>query len=283
MTTTAKKYQEKFLNVNNLRLRYLDWGTEGKTPMVCMHGHTGQTHIWDEFAEAMSPHYHVYALDQRGHGGSGWASDGYARDRFVEDLAAFMDALSLNKAALVGLSMGGWNALLYAHDHQDRVERIIIVDIAPERSEEARKEQANRPPTPLEFYTLEEAYAWARQGDPWATEARFRKDVAQRIRQRPDGKWAWKADPALFKTSLPDNQDPEYIARYWRSLEAITCPILEVRGKESTLVSDDIIERMKKANSKFSSVDVDGAGHVVTVDKPQEFIGVTREFLGVPS
>ena len=59
----------------NLRLRYLDWGTEGKMPLVCLHGHTGQAHIWDEFAEAMAPHYHVLSLDQRGHGGSQWAVD----------------------------------------------------------------------------------------------------------------------------------------------------------------------------------------------------------------
>jgi len=279
--TTAVTYQEKFITVNNVRLRYLDWGTEGKTPMVCMHGHTGQAHIWDEFTQAMSPHYHVLSMDQRGHGGSGWTADGYARDRFVEDLAAFIDSLGLKKVVLAGLSMGGWNALLYTPDHQDVVERIIIVDIAPERSEAALREQANRPPTPLEFYTFEEAFAWARQGDPWATEARLRKDVANRMVQQPTGKWAWKADPALFKSTLPDNQDPEYIARYWRSLEAITCPILEVRGKESILVSDDIIERMKKANPKFSSVDVENAGHVVTVDKPQEFVAATREFLSV--
>ena len=71
MTTVRAK--EKFVTVHSVKLRYLDWGTAGKTPLVCLHGHTGQAHIWDEFAEAMAPHYHVLALDQRGHGGSQWA------------------------------------------------------------------------------------------------------------------------------------------------------------------------------------------------------------------
>ncbi len=283
--TTATAYKERFIIVNNVQLRCLDWGTEGKPAMICMHGHTGQAHIWDEFALAMSPHYHVLAVDQRGHGGSGWAVDGYARDRFVEDLAALIDRLELKRVTLVGLSMGGWNALLYAAERAGMadvtVDRIIIVDIAPERSDAALQEQTNRPPTPLQFYTLEEAFAWARAGNPWADEARLRKDMANRIEQRPTGKWAWKADPVLFNSVLPDNQDPKHIARYWRSLDTITCPILEVRGKESVLVSDDIIERMKKANDKFSSVDVEDAGHVVTVDKPQEFIAATKGFLGV--
>ncbi len=87
------KAQEKHIIVNRVKLRYFDWGTAGKTPLVCLHGHTGQGHIWDEFADAMSPHYHVLTVDQRGHGESQWADTGYARDRFVEDLAAFADGL----------------------------------------------------------------------------------------------------------------------------------------------------------------------------------------------
>ena len=86
---TTLEAVEKHLTVNGVQLRYLDWGTDGKTPLVCLHGHTGHARIWDEFAETMSLHYHVLTVDQRGHGESQWASTGYARDRFVEDLAAF--------------------------------------------------------------------------------------------------------------------------------------------------------------------------------------------------
>ena len=279
--TNAIAYREKFITVNNVRLRYLDYGANGKTPLICMHGHAGQAHIWDEFAEAASPNYHVLVMDQRGHGDSGWAVDGYARDRFVEDLDAFIKSLGFGKVVLAGLSMGGWNAMLYAAANPGAVERIIIVDIAPERSDEALRDQVTRPPTPMAFYNFEEAFAWAREGNPWATEIRLRKDVANKMRQQSTGMWVWRADPALFNNTLPDNQEPEYIARYWRSLEAIECSIMEVRGKESILVSDDIIERMKKANPRFSSVDVEDSGHVVTVDKPQGFIDATKEFLGI--
>ena len=51
----------------------------------------------------------------------------------------------------------------------------------------------------------------------------------------------------------------------------ITCPILHVRGGESETVSDEVLGRMLAANPRLRSVDVGGAGHVVTVDKPQEF------------
>ncbi len=180
----AGEYEEKFVTVNGVKLRYLDWGSEGKPPLVCLHGHTGQAHIWDEFAEEASSSYHVYAVDQRGHGGSGRASDGYARDRFVEDLAGFVDALGLSRFTLAGLSMGGWHSLLYTADNPDRVERIVIVDIAPEPSPASASSRANRPPTPMEFATLDEAVAWAREGNPWASDARLRKDIEDKTRQR---------------------------------------------------------------------------------------------------
>ena len=280
---TTVKAQEKHVTVNGVRLRYLDWGTEGKMPLVCLHGHTGQAHIWDEFAEVMAPHYHVLAVDQRGHGDSERADTGYARDRFVEDLAAFVDSLGLSRFVLSGLSMGGWHSLLYTAEHPERVERIIIVDIGPEPSPDAAADRATRPPTPMEFPSLDAAIQWMRAGNPWASDARLRKDAEDKMKQRDDGKWTWKADSSLFNVQLPDMTDPGLIGRYWKAVETIPCPILEVRGTESDLVSDDVIQRMIKQGKQFSSVDVVGAGHVVTVDKPFEFIEVTRAFLGVSS
>ena len=278
---TTVKPLEKYVAVNGVRLRYLDWGTLGRTPLVCLHGHTGQAKIWDEFAEFMAPHYHVLSVDQRGHGESEWASTGYARDRFVEDLAAFVDSLNLSKFVLAGLSMGGWHSLLYTMDHPDRVERIIIVDIGPEPSRAWEEQSKNRPVTPLEFPSLNAAVDWMRQTNPWVSDARLRKDAEDKMRRTDGGQWTWKADSSLFNISLPDQTDQGLIARYWKAVESITCPILEVRGGESSLVSDEVIERMRRVGKQFNSVDVPQAGHVVTVDKPQEFIEATRSFLGV--
>ena len=277
---TTSKPEEKYVSVGSLRLHYLDWGTKGKPPLVCLHGHTGQAHLFDEFAEAMSPHFHVYSVDQRGHGDSQWAADGYARDRFVDDLGGILDALALRKVVLVGHSMGGWNSMLYTPDHQDRVERIILVDIGPESSQ-ASRQAPPRAPTPMEFSSLDEAVAFARIGNPFATEERIRKDLTEKLRTRDDGKLTWKADAALFNTPLRDGTDSDLIARYWRSIETITCPILEVRGLGSILVSDEILERMRKLNPRITIVDIEGAGHNVSMDKPEEFIKVTSKFLGV--
>ncbi len=274
MTTASAT--EKSVQINNLRFRYLDWGTEGKPPMVCIHGHTGQAHVWDQFARAFSSDFHVYAIDQRGHGGTQWAADGYDRDRYVEDLAAFIDVLSLDKVAPVGHSMGGWHSMLYTPRHQDKVASIIMVDIAPERSPESAREVAARPATPHQLDSLDDVVAFLRLRNPWAPDVAMRKDAADKTTQRSDGKWVWKADPQLFGTAP---LTPELTARYWRSLETITCPILHVRGTESLFVSDQLVQRMKSANPGLRNVDIPGTGHDVHIDKPAELIAAAREFI----
>ena len=277
---TSMRPTSKNITINDVRIRYLDWGTEGLPPLVCLHGHTGQARIWDEFAKAMSGSYHVYALDQRGHGESEYAEDGYARDRFVEDLAAFADALNLRKFTLAGLSMGGWHSILYTADNPDRVERIVIVDIGPEPSEEVKAGASNRPATPMRFDSLNDAFEWMRSSNPWASDERLMQDARDKLKTE-DGDWTWKADPRLFNTPLPDMSDQALISRYWSALETIPCPILEVRGADSPLVSDAVLDRMKDAANDLTSIDIPDAGHVVTVDKPYEFIEATRSFMGV--
>lgn len=101
------------------------------------------------------------------------------------------------------------------------------------------------------------------------------------MRQRDDGSWTWKADPALFNVRLPDMTEQSMVDRYWSAFEQITCPVMLVRGQESILVGDQTVERMKKVGKQFSAVDVSEAGHLVIVDKPKQFIKVTRPFLGL--
>ena len=71
------------------------------------------------------------------------------------------------------------------------------------------------------------------------------------------------------------------IERYWSAIRSIQCPILEIRGAESGLVSDETIERMKRLGTKVSSVDVSSAGHVVMVDQPEAFIEAIRGFISL--
>ena len=101
--------------INGLNLAYYEWGDPVNPSLICLHSHTNSAASWKEFAEYASSDYHVYAIDQRGHGNSEWASDGYAREKFVQDLREFIEQKKIADLTLVGCSMGGWHSILYTH------------------------------------------------------------------------------------------------------------------------------------------------------------------------
>jgi pimeloyl-ACP methyl ester carboxylesterase len=266
------------VQINGNALVFYEWGQQSNPVLICLHSHTNSAASWREFAEFASSKYHVFALDQRGHGNSEWAKDGYARDRFVEDLAEFVKINNFEHITLVGCSMGGWHSILYTANNPGIVERIVMVDIAPEPSPE-RLQAPAADPAPMVFQTLEDGYQWLRSGNTLASDIRLHEEAKSRLKQTDSGVWTWKADLNGFDNPLPDMTSPALINRYWSAIETIQCPIFEIRGKESGLVSDDTIEKMKKLGKDVSSVDVSSAGHVVMVDQPEAFIGAIRGFV----
>ena len=88
------KVADELIEMRGLRFHYRDWLIEagrGCFDLVLLHGFTGHARSWDAFAEAMTDRYRVLALDQRGHGETGWAAaDKYGNTEMVDDLAAFV-------------------------------------------------------------------------------------------------------------------------------------------------------------------------------------------------
>ena len=272
--------QSLHVQVGTIRLHCVDWGQEGLPTLLCLHGYSSHSRIWDRFAVAARRRYRVVGVDQRGHGQSGWASDGYARDAFVRDLEGLIQVLGLERVTLVGLSMGGWHALLYASEHPEMVDSVVLVDIAPEVSPRSERRAGDaQEPTPNSFESIEQAFAFARRRNPRPPDDLLLTDVSNSLRQREDGKWVWRPDPAMLRAGFDDPTNPVMIRRYWEALESVTCPLLVVRGEESGLVPDDVVARMKAANPMVSAVNVSGAGHNVPLDCPEAFVEAVGDFL----
>src|SRR5881296_3876456 len=137
---------DRDVHVNGARLRVLDWGGEGRAPLLLLHGFTGHAHAWDTLSIALQPHFHVYALDQRGHGDSDPA-EVYNAIASFDDISGVIDQLGLRSPILIGLSMGGRNAMYFTSKRPDLVQKLVIVDIGPELSPRAAAAPAG-PPEP---------------------------------------------------------------------------------------------------------------------------------------
>src|SRR5271169_4546700 len=101
---------DELIEMRGLRFHFRDWPSRrlNAPSLVLLHGFTGHARSWDPFAEAMTDRYRVLALDQRGHGETGWAAaDRYGTDDMANDLESFVRALGLRDVTLMGLSMGG--------------------------------------------------------------------------------------------------------------------------------------------------------------------------------
>ena len=264
--------------LNQLEFHYLERGDANKPVLLCLHGSTGQAHAWDFLGGAVGGGWRMIALDMHGHGDTDWADGDYSIASFVEDIAAFVSYLKTPSIHLVGLSLGGIVAMTYAGMHPERVSKLVLVDIAPEMSATAITRLTRGNPYPDQFESLDAAFDWALTDYLWAGEAVLKDDLALRLKRREDGKWVWRSDLSLFSPENRKRWAQEAPTR-WAHYAQIACPVLEVRGELSDLVSDAIVERMKTLNPLTRCRDVTQAGHNVIADQPEAFVEVALPFL----
>jgi non-heme chloroperoxidase len=112
-------------------LRYVEQGARNGPVVVFLHGYTDSHHTWDLNLPIFPRSFHVYALDQRGHGDSSRPLCCYTQQDFAADVVAFLDAVGARKAILVGHSMGSFIAQQVALDYPNRVKALVLVGSAP--------------------------------------------------------------------------------------------------------------------------------------------------------
>lgn len=133
-----------FMLLPTVRLHYLDWQGSGH-PLVLVPGGCQTAHVFGDLAPLLAQQFRVMAVTPRGCGQSGPAMDGYGIDRQIDDLVAFLDAMSIKRAVFAGHSSGGGVVVRLANRYPERVDRVVTFDVVykgvPDQFE-ARMEQA---------------------------------------------------------------------------------------------------------------------------------------------
>ncbi|MDY7226380.1 alpha/beta fold hydrolase [Hyalangium rubrum] len=114
-----------------VELRYVEQGSPGGEAVLFLHGYTDSHHSFDLSLPHLPSRYRAYALDQRGHGDSQRPACCYTQQDFAADVAAFMDAMRISRATLVGHSMGSFIAQQVALAFPQRVEALVLIGSAP--------------------------------------------------------------------------------------------------------------------------------------------------------
>lgn len=263
---------DRYLLHNGLRLHVLDWGGNGRTPLLLLHGFTGHAHAWDTLSIALQPYFHVYALDQRGHGESDPA-EVYNAVAAFGDLSGVVEQLGLTSLVLIGLSMGGRNAMYFTAKRPDVVKQLVVVDIGPEISPRAAQAPPG-PPEPETWDSIEQAAQHLYRANPYPSIHYYRWVVSHSLRQRPDGALIWAWHPSIKERRSQLDLD------WWATVRAITPPTLVLRGEHSHVLDRDVAERMAKALPRGRLVEIPRAVHTLHEDNPDAVLAALRDFLG---
>jgi pimeloyl-ACP methyl ester carboxylesterase len=271
----APPYTSRFIDAGGLRLHYLDYGTPGRPPMVCLHGGGAHAHWFDPVAAGFAADYHVMALDQRGHGDSAWTdATAYDYEHFASDLSDIVEALDLREFVLIGHSMGGNIALIYAAAHPERLDRLVVVDSTMNMSGErvaAMREvgarQGRRYATREEFVTQFRV----RPAGTYAAPEIVRHMGYHGCRQTDDGGWRHKFDRNVYATRNTVNTLP-----LW---DRIRMPALLVKGGHSHRITPAVYAEVKARAPHVELAEVPDSDHHVTLDNPAGFVHAVTAFL----
>jgi pimeloyl-ACP methyl ester carboxylesterase len=279
---------KRLAGADGLSLHVLEWSDEG-TPLVLVHGFGNEAHIWDDFAPAVAPHYRTVAVDLRGHGDSDHDPERrYDYDHHVADLEAVTAALGIERLVLVGHSFGGRTSMLFAAKHPARMAGLVIVDIGPEHDPRGttriRMEVMQRGDG--SFASPSDYERVLAHNFPAGSPDALRRMARHELRQRADGRFERKADPA-FMAARPGAAEADAEAherdtakRLWDALARIPCPTLVVRGAASDILSPETADRMvDDVLAKGQLAVVPRSAHSVMTDNPAGFTEAVSAFV----
>lgn len=252
-----------------MKLFYRELG-QGQ-PMVIMHGIFGSSDNWLTQARLFSSKYHVFTLDLRNHGQSGH-SDVFDYTSMANDLQEFIDSKNLKDAIVIGHSMGGKVAMNFALAHPEKLQKLIVVDIAPK------------------FYNLEHyvildglnaipinTITTRQEADEtlskFVAEADVRQFLLKNLQRKQEGGFSWKLNlPVIAKNLKNIGLDLQFDGKLEK-------PTLFIRGAKSKYVADEDMTRIKEIFPKAELETLD-TGHWVQAEKPQEFVDLVMRWLG---
>ena len=183
-------------------LFHRDLGGAVNPPLVILHGMLGSSRNWQTTGHDLATRFHVLALDLRNHGSSPHGPEmSYAA--MADDVGAWLDAQGLGRVSLLGHSMGGKVAMLLACRHPERVERLIVVDIAPKDYHSAEHRAEFAAMNGLDLATLPSRTAAEQSFEAQVSDWAMRKFLATNLERTPEGLWRWQINLPVLTAVLP--------------------------------------------------------------------------------
>ena len=242
------------IKLNDIELAYTRQGKG--TPLVLLHGYPLDNHLWDDIAPLLEDTFDSILPDLRGFGESTTADSPYTMDDYASDIAGLLDQLGIQKAAIVGHSMGGYVALAFARLYPERVSGLGLVSSQvladpPDRKEARYKSAADVSANGIggvietmapKFTSDERLQSFARATMERQQPAAF-IGALKAMAERPDS------------TSL---------------LSSFNFPVVIIHGEADALIPIDRAREVKNAIPHAHLVELNGSGHMPMMEAKEE-------------
>lgn len=251
---------------NRVRLQYVEQGDPAGLPVLLLHGMTDSWHSYERVLPHLPASMRAFALTQRGHGDAERPETGYRPQDFAADVAAFMDALELKRAVIVGHSMGSLVAQRFALDYPARTKGLVLI---------GSWRSINGNPSVQEFRETV-----AQLSDPLDPD--FVREFQQSTLARP-------VPQTFFETVVQESL--KVPARVWsaalegllendaaRELEKIKAPTLIVWGDQDAFCLRSDQDELARAIGGAQFLVYPGAGHSPQWEAPERFAAELAAF-----
>ena len=255
------------VRVNGAEL-YYEVGGEGQ-PLVLLHDGLLDRRVWDDQFVTFARHYRTIRYDRRGYGKSSLPDRPFSD---ISDLHRLLRHLDINEAYLLGMSNGGKVALEFALKHPEMVAALVLV--GPNLGAYRPSEEKQRRISEILYVARErgaEAGVEAWMEDPFYPPAKDKPAARERVRRI-----ARENLPRLLSApGLREEQDPPTMA----NLSRIDAPTLILVGerddRDNQQIASILASRLPRAEKKVFA----GCGHLVNLERPEEFYSVVAGFL----
>jgi pimeloyl-ACP methyl ester carboxylesterase len=264
------------------RLSYVEWG-DPRNPrvVVCVHGLTRTGRDFDFLARALCADYRVVCPDVAGRGESDWLKDPreYIVPAYVADMITLIARLDVESVDWVGTSLGGMIGMGIASLEKSPIRRLVLNDVGPVLSAVSLQRIADYVGKAPPFPTLELAEQYVRAVSASFgphTDAEWSFLTQNVLKPRAEGGFRLHYDPAIalaFQAQVTGKD-----VDIWSIYDAIRCPTLVIRGRESDLLSEEVARAMTTRGPNAKLFELEGVGHAPTLIHADQ-VEAVRAFL----
>jgi pimeloyl-ACP methyl ester carboxylesterase len=266
-------WSDGYVTANGIRLHYHRTGGD-KPPVVLAHGITDSGLCWSRLAQALEDQFDLILVDARGHGLSDAPARGYGPYDHADDLAGLIQALGLNRPAVIGHSMGGASAGSLGERYPALVGRLVLEDPAwfpreteaevNEEDDVRRVREWSEAIVRRKALSLEEIAAQGHKDNPLWAEEEFP---------------AWAQAKQQVSPAVPQFM-LAYGKPWWEIIPALQCPVLVLTGDlEGAIITPEQAQEFQELNRLVQVVRLNGAGHNVRREQFDTYVQQVRRFL----